>query len=210
MRPRWNMGDASPDRPPAHRERFITADGAAQSIVGTPEHPVFVPAREAFVPLGDLRPGTILRTTDGGEAVVRRVRALTVGAPVYNIEVSHTHTYFAGGDALARGEVLVHNTCNVSDRQFTKKWAKHSRDYGFSEGDRSGRGWYRNRIDDVFGRPDERRRGDWHPNGGGGTNYLFYRSGNDLLVTQPDGSFVTLFPMGAEGNRWFNAAEIIR
>jgi len=71
-----------------------------------------VPAREAFVPLGDLRPGAILRTTAGGEAAVRRVRALSEGAPVYNIEVAHTHTYFAGGDALARGEVLVHNTCN--------------------------------------------------------------------------------------------------
>jgi len=90
----------------------VATDGAAQSIVGTPEHPIFVPAREAFVPLGELRPGTILRTTDGGEAVVRRVRALTEGAPVYNIEVSHTHTYFAGGDALARGEVLVHNACD--------------------------------------------------------------------------------------------------
>jgi len=90
----------------------VTADGAAHSIVGTPEHPIFVPSREAFVPLGELRPGAILRTTAGGEAVVRRVRALADSAPVYNIEVAHTHTYFAGGHALARGEVLVHNTCD--------------------------------------------------------------------------------------------------
>jgi len=47
----------------------------------------------------------------GGDTTVRRVRALAEGAPVYNIEVAQTHTYFAGGDALARGEVLVHNTC---------------------------------------------------------------------------------------------------
>jgi len=87
----------------------VSADGAAQTIVGTPEHPVFVPARESFVPLGDLRPGATLRTTAGGDAMVRRVRAIAEGAPVYNIEVAHTHTYFAGGHALARGEVLVHN-----------------------------------------------------------------------------------------------------
>jgi len=40
---------------------------------------------------------------------VRRVRTIAEGAPVYNIEVAHTHTYFAGGHALARSEVLVHN-----------------------------------------------------------------------------------------------------
>jgi len=90
----------------------VSADGAAQTIVGTPEHPVFVPAREAFVPLGDLRPGASLRTTAGGDATVQRVRALAEGAPVYNIEVAHTHTYFAGGHALAQGGVLVHNTCD--------------------------------------------------------------------------------------------------
>jgi len=89
----------------------VSADGAAQTIVGTPEHPFYVPARETFVPLSDLRPGTILRTTAGGDAMVQRVRAIAKSAPVYNIEVAHTHTYFAGGDALARGEVLVHDAC---------------------------------------------------------------------------------------------------
>jgi len=59
-----------------------------------------------------LRPGASLRTTAGGESVVQRVRALAEGAPVYNIEVAHTHTYFAGGHALAQGEVLVHNQCD--------------------------------------------------------------------------------------------------
>jgi len=90
----------------------VSADGAAHTIVGTPEHPIFVPEREAFVPLGDLRPGASLRTTGGGDTTVQRVRALSEGAPVYNIEVAHTHTYFAGGHALARGEVLVHNQCD--------------------------------------------------------------------------------------------------
>jgi hypothetical protein len=55
--------------------------------------------------------------------------------------------------------------------------------------------------------PDEVRRGPWHPAAGGGDSYFFFRQGDDLLVTQPGGEFVTMFP-GGGANGWFKNAEV--
>jgi ferredoxin-NADP reductase len=42
---------------------------------------------------------------------------------------------------------------------------------------------------------------------GGGSNYFFFRQGDDLLITRPGGEFVTMFP-GAGSNAWFKGAEV--
>lgn len=50
--------------------------------------------------------------------------------------------------------------------------------------------------------------GPWNPKSGGGTNYLFYRQGSDVVVTQGRGSFVTILK-GGEANSWFQGATVI-
>ena len=52
------------------------------------------------------------------------------------------------------------------------------------------------------------RRGAWNPSGGGGDGYFFFRQGDDLLITKPDGQFVTMFPSPGGANAWFKNAEV--
>ncbi|MEZ4473287.1 MAG: hypothetical protein R3F60_21370 [bacterium] len=47
--------------------------------------------------------------------------------------------------------------------------------------------------------------GSWNPNGGGGSDFLFYRQGADVVITKPSGDFVTVLP-GGQSNGWFNGA----
>ncbi|MBG6099513.1 hypothetical protein HD557_005495 [Nocardioides luteus] len=62
-------------------------------------------------------------------------------------------------------------------------------------------------MQDVHANPDEVRRGAWNPSRGGGENYFFFRQGEDLLITRPDGEFVTMFPQSGT-NSWFGNAEV--
>ncbi|WP_336160110.1 polymorphic toxin-type HINT domain-containing protein [Amycolatopsis sp. VC5-11] len=65
---------------------------------------------------------------------------------------------------------------------------------------------YRDKIAEVRESHDEVRQGSWNPDSGGGNDYLFFREGNDLLLTKSDGQFVTMFPMD-KPNRWFEQAN---
>ncbi|GAA2055776.1 hypothetical protein GCM10009757_33010 [Streptomyces cheonanensis] len=95
----------------------------------------------------------------------------------------------------------------VGDKQFGKKWGKHSKDYGLNPGDASARAWFENRIHEVHSTPDDIRQGPWNPGRGGGDDYWFFHKENDLVVTRGDGAFVTMFPMGEGGNGWYNSAS---
>lgn len=63
-------------------------------------------------------------------------------------------------------------------------------------GDPTAREWFQSRVRDVHR----------NPNGGGGDDYFFFRQGEDLVVTKPDGKFVSMFP--DQGNGWFKDAEV--
>jgi hypothetical protein len=88
-------------------------------ISGTPEHPFFVPARNDYVPMGKLEPGTVLRTDDGSTASVVASKTKHGDFEVFNLEVENAHNYFvsAKGEQNSCGQnaslpgVLVHNDC---------------------------------------------------------------------------------------------------
>ncbi|MFE6647127.1 hypothetical protein ACFVJS_11230, partial [Nocardioides sp. NPDC057772] len=105
------------------------------------------------------------------------------------------------------GSHLIAPPVSVSKAQFGSKWGKHgAEDYGFSPGDANARAWYMQRIREVNQAPDIVKRGPYNPNGGGGDNYFFFLKGEDLVITKPDGEFVSMFP-GKE-NAWFKNAEV--
>lgn len=52
--------------------------------------------------------------------------------------------------------------------------------------------------------PEQVRQGLWRD--GGTSDYLFFRQGDDVVVTKSDGSFVTILQGGA-GNSWFLGAK---
>ncbi len=97
----------------------------------------------------------------------------------------------------------------VSSHQFGTKWTKHSLDYGYDPKDNFGRNLYLDRIKEVASFPDEVRQGVYHPNGGGGPNYLFLRKGSDLVLAKENGDFVSLFPMPSPVEWFKNASSIL-
>ncbi|APR85499.1 Rhs family protein [Minicystis rosea] len=77
-------------------------------LVGTPEHPFYLPALHRFVPMGGLKPGMML-LSDGGRAVeVVGLERRTESSEVFNVEVERTHTYYTCDWSAAACE-LVHN-----------------------------------------------------------------------------------------------------
>ncbi len=89
-----------------------SADGAERVISGTPEHPFYVPALKEYVGMGQLTPGTVLQTTDGGVATVKSSSHRQGQFDVYNFQVPGAHNYYVAAPGGGGGFwVLVHNNC---------------------------------------------------------------------------------------------------
>jgi hypothetical protein len=85
------------------------------TLSGTPEHPFFLPALGRYVPLGQLRPGDLLLTSDGSQATVVASNLRHGVHQVFNFEVEHVHNYFVSTPGTHEPGVLVHNTCVIDD-----------------------------------------------------------------------------------------------
>ena len=89
---------------------ITTADGAATVIIGTTNHPCYVPAVHDFVAMGELNVRTVLQTATGATAVVQS-KAVRYGCfYVYNFKVAGEHNYY-----VADAGVLVHNGGLICD-----------------------------------------------------------------------------------------------
>lgn len=79
-----------------------------QTVTTSPDHLFWSASREAWVPVGSMRPGELLRSIEGA---VTRVEAISPPRhgfiELYNLEVEELHTYFVG--ASGPGSALVHN-----------------------------------------------------------------------------------------------------
>jgi hypothetical protein len=106
-------------------------------------------------------------------------------------------------DAAGQSPPLV-----IEDGQFGAKVGTHARDFGLNPADPTARAQIRSMIAGIHRNFDELKQGPWNPKGGGGTDYLFYRQGADVVVTQSNGSFVTILK-GGEMNGWFQGATRI-
>ena len=93
----------------------------------------------------------------------------------------------------------------IDSAQFGKKVGKHAIDFGLDPGDSNARQWITDRIYHIRNNADEIRQGVWHPNGGGGIDYYFFKEGVDVIVTEGSGEFVTILKNGI-GNGWFQDA----
>lgn len=89
----------------------VESDEGTSTITGTPEHPFYVPERDAYVGMGELTPGMVLRSESNGHSVrVVSSRRRTGEFQVYNLEVRAQHNYFVAASSSDPG-VLVHNDC---------------------------------------------------------------------------------------------------
>ncbi|MFD0067395.1 RHS repeat-associated core domain-containing protein [Streptomyces sp. NPDC056690] len=177
-------------------------------IVATTHHPFWSPSEHAWLDAGDLKSGMTLRTDTGQAVEIVLTRGFHKRQETRNLTIDGLHTYYV---LAGKTPVLVHNSncgpaISIDEGQFGKKWGKHAQDYGLNPGDASARQGFRDKIAEVRGSHDEVRQGAWNPKNGGGSDYFFYRRGNDLLVTKSDGQFVTMFPM-SKPNGWFEQAR---
>ena len=90
----------------------------------------------------------------------------------------------------------------IDPKQMGKKLGKHAQDFGRDPSTAGDRAWLTEHIQDIAANPDQVRVGSWNPTTGGGTDYIFYERGGDVVVTKRDGSFVTILKGGAS-NQWF-------
>ena len=104
----------------------------------------------------------------------------------------------------------------VDSAQFGKKVGKHAQDFGLNPALQSSRDFVRNHIDDIYTNADEIRTGMWRglgdvmENGNRADGMAnFFRKGNDVVVTDTAGNFVTILKDGATQNTRFKGAEII-
>jgi hypothetical protein len=108
---------------------------------------------------------------------------------------------------------LVHNagrcpSLSISSEQFGKKIGKHAQDYGLDPSNSAHRDWLQSHIEDIAQNYDQVRQGAWNPNGGGGSDYFFFQKGDDVVISQSDGTFVTILKDGVD-NQWFNSANVL-
>ena len=97
----------------------------------------------------------------------------------------------------------------IASRQFGAKVAKHGPEFGLDPSKAEDREEFAKLIQNIRANPDEVRQGAWNPKAGGGTDYYFFRQGQDVLVTKGDGTFVTI-PKGGTTNPWYQAAGIVK
>ncbi len=104
----------------------------------------------------------------------------------------------------------------IDSAQFGKKVGKHAQDYGLDPKSSQSRQWVNDHINNIHGSPDEVRQGTWRglgdklPDGNRADgNALFYRQGNDIVVTDMTGNFVTILKDGAIQNTRFQGATTI-
>jgi Pretoxin HINT domain len=94
-------------------------EGNESIICGTIEHPFFVPEKNDYVPMRDLKPGDKLRSDDGSIVTVKSGKSKSGDFTVYNIEVDVTHNYFVQSPD-SESPVLVHNSCAKTDSSVWK------------------------------------------------------------------------------------------
>ncbi|WP_338514067.1 Hint domain-containing protein [Pseudomonas poae] len=107
--------------------KSVRVDGKAEgeTLLVTPGHPFYVPAKRDFIPVIDLKPGDLLQSLADGETdnTSSEVESLELYLPVgetFNLTVDVGHTFYVG-DLKA----WVHNTgpCALPPDFFSKKEA---------------------------------------------------------------------------------------
>jgi RHS repeat-associated protein len=88
-----------------------------------------------------------------------------------------------------------------------KKVAQHGSEWGLNPAKAADRTKFQNIVQGMVRRYDQVKQGAWHPKvSGGGKDFIFYRQGSNVVVTKPNGSFVTIMK-DAANNTWFKNAK---
>jgi len=109
----------------------------------------------------------------------------------------------AGVQVIARPNVEFPNM-SISDAQWGKKISYHMRDFDLDVSNPKDRETFRIFVENIGGSPDQVTSGKFRGLGSNGTigDALFYIKNNDVVVTTPNGQFVTILENGLNNNRF--------
>jgi hypothetical protein len=93
---------------------------------------------------------------------------------------------------------------NFDSTQFGRKWGYHSKDWDLDVRSAEARKAFEERVRKTYSDPEEVRIGPWNPGSGGATDYRFHRSGNMVVLSKKDGTFVTVLRIEPGSDRWKN------
>jgi hypothetical protein len=97
----------------------------------------------------------------------------------------------------------------INEHQFGSHASRrHMSEWGLDVSNADHRAQFRTIIQNIVANADEVRQGAFRPQSGGGTDYLFFRLGNDVVVTKANGEFVSIWTNGVT-NSWFVGASVI-
>jgi hypothetical protein len=125
-----------------------------------------------------------------------------------------TGAYGSRYDELAVGYPLVPrgapDSLNITGKQFSKKLNRRANELGLDVSSAKDRFKFRSRIQRAFDNAEEVRSGTFRGQGPGGAEgpVNFFRRGEDVVVTTPDGDFVTFLPGGASNKRFLAGTPI--
>jgi hypothetical protein len=88
------------------------------------------------------------------------------------------------------------------EKQFGKKVGKHARDYGLDPSKVEDRAIFQSIISDIKEHFDEARIGYWR---GQSEDVLFYIKGEDVVITNQQGEFISILKGGIHNERVKNA-----
>ena len=83
------------------------------------------------------------------------------------------------------------------DKQFGKKIGKHAMDYGLDPSKAADREAMKGIINDIHDHADSSFPGEWRGRG----KVVFYEKNGDIVIAEPDGSFITIMKGGADNER---------
>ncbi len=89
---------------------------------------------------------------------------------------------------------------SFDDKQFGKKIGKHAMDYGLDPGKAADREVMKGIITDIHDHADFSFPGEWRGYG----KVIFYEKNVDIVITEPDGSFIKIMKGGADNERGKN------
>ena len=116
-------------------------------------------------------------------------------------------TYSFAAGMFGRGRRIA---LNVEGKQFGQKMAQRARELGLDPSNPQVRTQFRSRIQRIFDNADEVRSGVFRGQGPNNTEgpVLFFRRGHDVVVTTPNGDFVTLLIGGINNSRFINGVPL--
>ncbi|MFE5893192.1 RNase A-like domain-containing protein [Streptomyces sp. NPDC056462] len=89
----------------------LTLDGHDSAVTSTDNHRYWLPARQAWVPAGEIRVGDRLRTSEGTETTVSGISRSHDRQDTYDLDVSGIDSYYVRAGSQ---DVLVHNCTDLA------------------------------------------------------------------------------------------------